>query len=283
MEAIRSLETTSIESLYNSFQKAFNDYEVQISEREFRIMLSRRGFVSSLSFGLFINDDLKSFILTGIGNYNGLKTAYDTGTGTVKEYRGLGYATKLFNFGLPEIKKAGVTQYLLEVLQYNEKAISVYKNLGFTVRRSFNYYTRERSLLKNPYKEIPAGYRIFEIKFRDLNGVNLGDFNPSWQNSNESINRRLEDFRILGAFNNENLAGYCIFEPDSGDITQIAVERHHRRQGLATNLLSEALKSIKSPVIKVINTEVNCSNITEFLDSYGIPLKGKQFEMIKNL
>lgn len=283
MEAIRSLETTSFENLYNSFKEAFSDYEVQVNKEEFNAMLTRRGFVPSLSFGLFVDDHLKSFILNGLGEYNGVYTAYDTGTGTVKEFRGMGYATTLFNFGLPILRNAGVSQYLLEVLQHNIKAISVYKNLGFTVNRSFNYHVQQISLVRIPYKETPSEYKIQEISVEHLNGSNFGDFNPSWQNSCASIKRRVEDFRFFGGFDGENLTGYCIFEPNSGDITQIAVERDHRRKGIGTLLLKEALRHIKHPSVKVINTEVRCGNITEFLATFGIPLAGKQFEMIRKI
>ena len=140
MENIKSLDTLSFESLFIAFNKAFSDYEIQVNSKELRVMLSRRGFVPSLSFGLFEEDKLIAFTLNGIGEFNGEKTAYDTGTGTLKEYRGRGLATAL----------------LAEALKYN---------------------------------------------------------------------------------------------------------RHH--------------------AVKMVNTEISCKNITAFMNSCGIPLKGTQFEMIK--
>ena len=53
MEIIKSLDVISFESLYSAFNEAFSDYEVQVNAEELRIMLSRRGFDPSLSFGLF--------------------------------------------------------------------------------------------------------------------------------------------------------------------------------------------------------------------------------------
>ncbi len=94
-------------------------------------MLSRRGFVPSLSFGIFEGDKLISFTLNGIGQFNGEKTAYDTGTGTIKEYRGRGLASKIFTDSLPFLKQAGVSQYLLEVLQHNTNAVGVISKTRF--------------------------------------------------------------------------------------------------------------------------------------------------------
>lgn len=57
-------------------------------------MLKRRGFNPDLSFAAFDGSEIDAFILNGIGDFNGLPTAYDIGTGTRKEYRGKGWATE---------------------------------------------------------------------------------------------------------------------------------------------------------------------------------------------
>jgi ribosomal protein S18 acetylase RimI-like enzyme len=80
-----------------------------------------------LSFGAFKNEDLLAFTFNGIGEYHGIKTAYDTGTGTLKEYRGQGLAKCIFQHSLPFLEEAGIRQYLLEVLQHNEGAVALYK------------------------------------------------------------------------------------------------------------------------------------------------------------
>lgn len=284
MEIIKSLDVISFESLYSAFSEAFSDYEVQVNEEELRIMLSRRGFDPSLSFGLFEDDKLISFTLNGIGAFDGVKTAYDSGTGTLKEHRGKGYASRIFSFSLPHLKEAGVTQYLLEVLQHNDNAVSVYRKLGFEVSREFNYFIQQASLVNIPVKELPSGYEVREISSRQLGDMeDFSDFVPSWQNGYEAIGRRIDDFRIFVAYSDTNPVGYCIFEPGSGDVTQIAVAGAHRRKGIASALLTEALKTNLHTNVKVINTEIKCSNITNFMSFCGIPPKGRQFEMIRKL
>ncbi|PKP43270.1 MAG: GNAT family N-acetyltransferase [Bacteroidetes bacterium HGW-Bacteroidetes-10] len=284
METIKSLDSLSFESLFLAFNRAFSDYEIQINREELSVMLSRRGFVPSLSFGLFEDDNLISFTVNGIGEFNGEKTAYDTGTGTLKDFRGKGLASKIFEDSIPFLKEAGISQYLLEVLQHNTGAVSVYKKLGFTVSREFNYFTQLCSSVKIPEKNMASEYRIGELSLeRRREFEHFCDFLPSWQNGFEAILRRDKDFKVLGAFKGQEIVGYCIFEPVSGDVTQIAVERKHRRRGIASALLSEALKSNRHNSVKVINTEMSCESLTLFLNSCGIPLKGKQFEMIKKL
>lgn len=282
METITSLDKISFDFLFSAFSRAFNDYEVQINKNEFQMMLSRRGFVPELSFGAFDKDQLVSFTLNGIGMFNGQKTAYDTGTGTVKEYRGKGLATEVFSFSIPKLKNAGITQYVLEVLQHNTKAISVYKNLGFEVSREFNYFIQHRDEIKHGLKSIQAKYELKRIDL-DLKEqmVSFQDFSPSWQNSFESIARRRAEFIMLRAFDDTTLVGYCIFAPDTGDITQIAVDKNYRLQGIASNLIDEVAKENKHQNIKLINAEVGCDSIKYFIESMGIQLRGNQFEMIR--
>jgi len=74
-----------------------------------------------------------------------------------------------------------------------------------------------------------------------------------------------------------------VFEPNSGDITQIAVDKAHRRKGIASLLLHEINKRNKAPKMKLLNTDINCQSIVYFLKSKNIEIKGKQFEMIKKI
>ena len=113
--------------------------------------------------------------------------------------------------------------------------------------------------------------------------ITFCDHLPSWQNSFEAVERNPEDFLILGAYFEESLAGYCIFEPGSGDITQIAVERSHRRKGIASLLLEVAIRSNRCDSVKAINYETELEGFSELMRSFGISMKGRQFEMIKSL
>ncbi len=284
MEKIKSLQNIEFEPLYAAFNEAFKDYETQWSKDAFKAMLERRGFVPELSFGAFENEKLVAFTLNGIGYFQNAKTAYDTGTGTIKEFRGKGLATKIFEYSIPFLKEAKIEKYLLEVLQHNTKAISVYKNLGFTVVREFNYFVEKVEHIEIPKKPVAPSYSIKEMDLTEVEQMeSFFDFQPSWQNSFEAINRLLESFKILGAFKENQLVGHCIFEPKSGDIAQLAVDKNHRRKGIASALFREILKYNLHHSIKIINTQTDCKAITAFLASMNIGISGKQFEMIKEL
>jgi ribosomal protein S18 acetylase RimI-like enzyme len=281
---IKSLKKTDFETIFKAFGQAFADYEMQVNAEELKAMWKRRGFNPDLSFAAFEGDDIAAFTLNGIGNFNGTKMAYDTGTGTLKEYRGQGLATKIFEYSIPYLKEANINHYLLEVLQHNTKAVSVYQNIGFEVTREFNYFVWDNEKFNNEIKNIDTPCFIEKIDINDYLSVSdFWDFYPSWQNSFESIQRASEDFISLGAFVDRELAGYCIFEPNSGDITQIAVDKPFRRKGIASLLLHKMQKINKISKMKLVNTDISCNSIVDFLKSKGIELSGKQYEMIKKI
>jgi len=281
---IKSLETTNLETIIKAFAQAFADYDVQLNATELQTMWKRRGFNPNLSFAAFEGEDIVAFTLNGVGNFNGMKMAYDTGTGTLKEYRGKGLATEIFEYSTPYLKEANISHYLLEVLQHNTKAISVYRNIGFEVTREFNYFVWNSEKINNEIKNIEISCFIENIEIEKYPSVSdFWDFFPSWQNSFESIQRASEDFIALGAFIDGKLAGYCVFEPNSGDVTQIAVDKPFRRNGIASLLLHEAQKLNKIAKMKLVNADISCNSMVDFLKSKNIEILGKQFEMIKKI
>lgn len=284
MESIKSLDKVSTEMLYEAFSEAFKDYEMQLSQDELLTMLHRRGFDPKLSFGAFEGGKLVSFTFNGSGRFNDRLTAYDTGTGTIKEYRGKGLASRIFEYSIPHLKSAGISQYLLEVLQHNTKAVSLYLRLGFEVSREFNYYSESASRLRQAHHPVDPACKIQPADLSKKDEMrSFWDYQPSWQNSFDAVERAPGDFLILGAFKDGKLLAYCIFDPGSGDITQLAVDKAYRRKGLASLLLLEAIKSNRYISVKAINYLTKDTGFTGLMKSFGITLKGKQFEMIKQI
>ena len=108
---IRSLNNICLNELFEAFEQAFADYEVQLNKVELLTMLKRRGFEPKASFGAFDGNKIVSFTCNGIGNFYGTPTAYDTGTGTLKDYQGKGLATQVFKYSIPHLKALGAKEY----------------------------------------------------------------------------------------------------------------------------------------------------------------------------
>ncbi len=283
MIEIKSLKHLASEKLYETFKEAFSDYEIQISKTELARMLVRRGFSPELSFGAFDKGRLVSFTFNGLGIYNGKKTTYDTGTGTIPEYMGQGIAGQVFEYAEKELKKANVDQYLLEVLQHNTPAVKLYTKLGFQISREFNYFSQETELVTINTKNPDIHNNVRSISINSIENLEYNDYSPSWQNSIESIKRSPDHFENFGFFNNDTIIGFIVTDPKTGDITQIAVHSEHRRKGIGTTLFSRALEINNYNSVKVVNSDTRDKGITSFLESLNIPLRGKQYEMIKQI
>ncbi|MFM2223931.1 MAG: hypothetical protein RJA07_133 [Bacteroidota bacterium] len=280
---IKSLAKISFDEIFETYLKAFKDYPFQWSKEALLQTIHRRGYDASISFGAFYKNELVSFTLNGIGNFNGPKTVYDTGTGTIEEHRGKGLASKIFEHSIPFLKAEGVQQYILEVLEENEKAISVYSKQGFTVSRKFDCFrvnTADWKLEATNNNEV----ELKEIDFSFQSQMKaMIDFNLSWQNDFQALLKKRNDFKIIGAFYNNDFVGYGIVEPETGDIPQLAVNKNYRRHGIGTMILNELKKMNRAAIAKVVNIESNQEAIISFLTKNGIPKIVSQFEMIKSL
>ncbi len=279
---IKSLKSLSFKELYSAFSAAFADYDMPMrSPDQLKQMLLRRGIVKELSFGAFDEDKLVSFTFNGIDKWNGMKTAYDTGTGTVKEYRGQGLAKQIFQHSIPILKDRGIQQYLLEVLQHNDKAIPLYTKQGFEVTREFDYYVGNINEIEFPESMEIEGFVIREMQ--ELPEEMLSswfDFEPSWQNSFNSIERGREYFKFFGGYIYDKLVSFGVVECNEGDITLLAVDPEYRRKGIGTEILRKLFSQITIDSFKVINTDSDCESVKGFLEALDIERDGGQFEMV---
>ncbi len=286
MIEIKQLSNTSIEAIYHSFNRAFEDYvePVQMTLSQFQHMIERRGYNAEISFGAFDGGELVGFTLNGQGSWQGIETAYDTGTGIIKRYRKQGLATRILEESLELLRKKGIRQYLLEVIKTNTKALDLYRKAGFNVTREFDYFVESYTELDLPDPVLPISYeyreniRIDWDRFRQF-----WAFEPSWQNSIESINRKPDAFKTIGIQFNKQIIGYGIIEPESGDIPQLCIQPEYRKRKLASALFAKLTTHSKSDKIKMINTQSSYLPQQDFMSSLGFSTGIGQLEMVRKL
>lgn len=282
---IRSLANTPLSTVHDCFLDAFSNYEVplQLSLAQLDYMFSRRGVDWQLSFGAFESDRLVGFVMNGIGNWAGISTAYDTGTGVRASRQGKGIGKKIFAETLPALKGNGIRQYLLEVIQSNTSAVALYQKMDFDTTREFVCYAATESDVSFPGNK-RQHLSIREIAFEEITrGVSFWDYPPSWQNSPDSVKRKSDGFRYVGAFRKDQLIGYGIIDPESGDVPQIAVMQEYRRQGVGSAILEMMLKRCQSETLKFVNVDRADQATRQFLLARGCWETVRQYEMILQL
>lgn len=274
--------------ILETHNEAFFDYEVpmQISLESFRKLNRRRGVSYDLSLGVVDGEKLVGFILNAIDYWEDKLTAYDCGTGVIPDYRQKGVGNRIFSELLPILQAENIEQYLLEVIQSNTAAYNLYKKRNFQITREFDCLMADIKEIKsclyngrnNPLAEKCDIREINSIDWKDI--INFGDYPPSWQNSDMSVQRLPNSFNYLGAFSEENLVGYIVYEPNGG-LTQIAVNKNNRNQGIGTELIKHLLEQNSNiDKLNIINVDTRDKSLLNFLNSLGFKSFTTQYEMI---
>lgn len=280
----RTLEGVGIEVIHKAFIEAFSDYQVKIDMPlwKLRQTLNRRGFMPEKSMGAFKDGELAGFILNGCRNWNNKPTVYDAGTGVIPEYRKQGLTTNLFGKVLELLRNEGVEQYLLEVIQQNTAAFELYRKKGFNITRELNCYKLDKNLFqakKTTSIEHVEGFDKAEWDY--LKG--FWDFEPSWQNSIDSVCAIPEDFAYSVARLDNVIIGYGIIDKVTGDIPQLAVDRNYRHRGIAASLVADLIENTEADRIAVLNVERNSESCNVFLSDAGFLHYVDQYEMVMEL
>jgi ribosomal protein S18 acetylase RimI-like enzyme len=279
----RFLTDNDRELLYSAFVAAFSDYQVdmRMSREQFDYRLLRDGIDLNKSVGAFKESELVGFCISGVGTWQGEKTIYDAGTGVVPQHRRYGVGKEMFNFMLPRLKETGFSRYLLEVITSNEPAVNLYRKLGFIDTRKLIVF-RLKNRLENS-TTCKADIRKPAVPNWSLYKT-FWDVEPSWQNSVEAAIRTEQHNAVLEVHADNVCVGYGAVSRDSGNLFQLAINKHHRRKGLGSLLLNELQHQVMSDEpIKVNNIDESSTDGLSFYKSSGFRVALAQYELIKTL
>lgn len=279
-----TLENVSVDKLHNTFVEAFSDYEVKIDIPilKFQQNLKRIGYVEKASIYASDKDRLVGLLLNGIRQWDGKLTAYDAGTGVIKEYRNKSISSNMFLNTVQLLKEMEVEQCLLEVIQSNVSAVHLYKKQGFEVSREFECFNLDKKLFTYTPK-----HKVQHIDLIDENDwielTRFWDFKPSWQNSIDSINALSDTFIYSIVSIDDIIVGYGIIDKKTGVIPQIAVDKKYRGRGIGTSIFADLLIRTESDNISIVNVDSQCISMKDLLLNLGFKQILKQYEMVFKL
>ncbi len=284
-----TLEDTPLRTIHDTFVRAFADYEVdmRLPLGRFSAMLHRRGYAPALSIGAIERDELVGFLLNAVRDWQGVPTAYNTGTGVVPEFRRRGVTKRMFREARVPLGDEGVRRYLMEVINENMPAKRLYRQLGFERVRGLTCYTAEgRRLRPGPGCDV-------ELKEVPVRGLDWGlvrtfwDFYPSWQNSTDSVMAASAGMRCVAALVGEGeereMVGYGVIEPVTGDLPQLAVRWDYRDQGVGRAILDRLVALCEARRVAVVNVEEGAEGPRGFLEHLGFAVFTEQSELLLGL
>ena len=281
MLAYRTLNNASIETLHEAFQNAFSDYQVEMNLpiETFKQMLQRRGYAPEISIGAFKDDRLVGFVLNGLRNLNGKTTVYDIGTGVIIEYRRQGVTSNMLLNVKEVLKQNQIEQYLLEVIQSNTSALQLYKKEGFKIRRNFSCFKIDKKSYA-PVKNHKVEHTD-QMAWEQLR--EFWDFEPSWQNSIDSVNAVSKEFLYSIVHYDNTIAGYGIINKKTGDIPQIAVKKVYRGKGIGRSIVTDLIENTESQKISTLNVDDESKCMKDFLIKLGFEPTVSQYEMLLHI
>ncbi|NQX39525.1 Ribosomal protein S18 acetylase RimI [Pedobacter steynii] len=280
MLQFKNLENIPPDILLETFNESFSDYFVrlQLTREQLERKLISDSIDLSLSAGVFESEKLIGFILHGIALVNGEKAAYNAGTGVIPSKRGQQLTKLMYQFILPSLEAAGVKNCYLEVMEQNIQAIKSYESAGYGIHRTLICF-KGIPQIQEDRKQHP----ILALKEMDWDKwTSFWDWQPSWQNAITALKNIGSGNHSIGIHLDEKLVAYASYNPQNNRISQFAVAKDYRNQGLGTALFQYIFNANKTE-ISLINVDATATGTISFLKSIGLAAFVNQYEMKKEM
>lgn len=170
MVEIRRLSECTVEQGVGAWNKGFEGYhfDMTTTPEAFEKRMAQEGLSGDLSVVAFDGEEPVGLVLNGIRESAGRKVGWNGGTGVAVSWRKKGVGKQLMEKTLEILKEQGVEVATLEAISSNEKAIELYKKLGYKI--------------------------VDELHFMKLDGVVEGESNDA----SEKYNLRKADPEEIG-------------------------------------------------------------------------------------
>ncbi len=269
---IKNLKDTPLAEVVAAISESFADYFVPMPDDvpywEKRFKGARVNL--ELSFGMFDNGKLIGFIINGVDNKAGCKTAFNTGTGVTRNARGHGVTERLYQYALPVFKAHGIEYCSLEVIEQNERALHVYDRIGFKIARELKCFKGDISLED-------MDVTITEIPFATVEPLSrAADAHYSWDHTSTTI-RAMEDayktYKVSSKQGHD--IGFFVINPATGYLAQMEPSTDQTENALQ---LLAGVANV-SGTIKVNNVAASRKHIISALEQAGLDNFINQYEM----
>jgi len=273
---IKTLEGISEKEIVNVFNDSFSDYFIsfKLTEEQLTSKMLADKTDLNLSVGVFEKGKLIAFILHGFDIINNKKILYNGGTGVIPQKRGFGLTNQMYQFIMPLLVERGINKIVLEVITKNIQAIKSYEKSGFKAKRKLLCFKGEIKLSNINDNLVIKELENYNWKLME----SFWDTSPTWQNSKNVVNTLKINNVSLGAYIENQLVGYVIYNPTNKRVQQIAVSKDFRKKRIASTLIFE-LKEKFGNTLSIINAPKREKVIKEFFNKIGLENNLEQLEM----
>ncbi len=278
MFRFRSLNDVPGVVIVDALNDAFANYPVamQMTGAKLDFMLRERSVRLEHSFGLFDQDLLCGLVLNGSRSIEGVKTAYDAGTGTRVAYQRKGHGAKLLQQTIKQLSSFGYQRYLLEVLTDNTPAVGLYRQHGFAIQQELACYKASCEALAvhtgiATSTDLPSAW---PNRFSALR-----QYQPSWQNSDAAVTAVGERCRLIAVMREQCPCAYAVLVAETGNIMQIGWDDE---QAVAA-LLGRCAALAATAELRIVNVPTLATTTERVLLEHGFRRFVTQYEMALEL
>ena len=267
---IKSLTNTSFDEIIDCLLKAFEGYFVTMpNDKDYwQQRFKAAGVNYEWSSGAFADGKLVGFMIHAFDPKN--KSAHNTGTGVLTEYRGRQLVDLMYNWSLPIFRENGIRQCQLEVIDQNHKAIKVYERIGFSIKRVLKCFSGTQI--------IPTTGNVTKQEFPidQLNTISRSGVDYAWDNKDGCIRSDPKNYQCYSVALEGDYIGYFIINPKNGYIAQLdAINKQW-------SPIFTAIGNISSE-FKINNIDSNRKGLIDHLQSIKAQNTINQFEMVMKI
>ncbi|SDW19411.1 GNAT family N-acetyltransferase [Paenibacillus sp. CF384] len=228
------------------------------------------------SLAMMVDGEPAGFVMNGFRTVNGLKTAWNGGTGIAPSHRGKGYGKLLMAQNIQLYREQNVNLALLEAIKQNEAAIKLYQGAGYQTTGELVCSIQEDAL--DPELLLPSFPQRFVIRHakpRDARTLSFYNRDAAWQTGWQSL--KDGDCCILS--DGEERVGYALYKrnySEDGFLNSIILYQCEAAPGRADSgkILKALLKEVYGPLEMpyqrmTLNIRHTHAELLELLDRLG--------------
>lgn len=267
---VNNLSKVSFDEVLDCFLKAFENYYVKVpTDKEYHRQRWDAAKVDfNLSYGMFDNEKLIGFIIHAVDKRFDIKTAFNTATGVIPEYRGRRIVKSIYDFAMIDLRKNGIEKSILEVITKNEKAIRAYEGVGFEICKEYKCYAGKIQSESEPQIELQ------KMSTKDYNWKKLPNQQLySWDFQKETIIEG--NYVLYEVMNNNKPESYFIIHPEKKYLAQFDIFNKNKK---IWKRLFNAIGQVVDEV-KIINVDKRLRDKIDYIRFLELQNTINQYEM----
>ncbi|MFM1655607.1 GNAT family N-acetyltransferase [Brevibacillus sp. B_LB10_24] len=234
MITVKRLCDCSLSDITQAWNRGFEGYYFPVSMTVESLIgrLAAEGYTPSVSVVAFADGEPVGLAASGIRTINSQKVAWNGGTGVATEYRRQGVGRRLVEAALELYREEGVDVATLEAVSQNDRAIALYRQLGYEVTDRLVFWERTDGMSGAEFGDLAgSAYRIRRGIPQEAAALSYYRSDVPWQNQWQSVR---DGEAVFVEDEAKEVIGYALYKrtlDETGEAASIVLRQCAARPG----------------------------------------------------